>query len=180
MVETSRTMSTPGVVTGTMIIDEPEYGCTSGLVTAITIRKSATDPLEVNHLCPLITHSSPSRTADVCNSVGSDPAVSGSVNPESLATTAFFEYGLDPAYRGPGASTTLYDQSTPAQQIGSDAINHTVSASLSGLVPGALYHVRLVATNSVGTTLGPAQTFTTPAAPATSPVRAAMNASSLP
>ena len=72
-------MSTPGVSTGTMIIDEPEYGCTSGLVTAITIRKSATDPLEVNHLCPLITHSSPSRTADVFNSVGSDPAVSGSV-----------------------------------------------------------------------------------------------------
>src|SRR5271154_6425627 len=79
MVETSRTMSTPGVDTGTMIIDDPEYGCTSGLVTAITIRKSATDPLDVNHLCPLITHSSPSRTADVFNSVGSDPAVSGSV-----------------------------------------------------------------------------------------------------
>ena len=79
MVDTSRTMSTPGVSTGTMIIDDPEYGCTSGLVTAITIRKSATDPLDVNHLCPLITHSSPSRTADVFSSVGSDPAVSGSV-----------------------------------------------------------------------------------------------------
>ena len=65
MVDTSRTMSTPGVSTGTMIIDEPEYGCTSGLVTAITIRKSATDPLDVNHLCPLMTHSSPSRTAEV-------------------------------------------------------------------------------------------------------------------
>ena len=49
------------------------------MVTAITIRKSATDPLDVNHLCPLITHSSPSRTADVANSVGSDPAVLGSV-----------------------------------------------------------------------------------------------------
>ena len=49
------------------------------MVTAITIRKSATDPLVVNHLCPLITHSSPSRTADVVNSVGSDPAVLGSV-----------------------------------------------------------------------------------------------------
>src|SRR3984957_15113088 len=79
MVDTSRTMSTPGADTGTMIMDEPEYGCTSGLVTAITIKKSATDPLEVNHLCPLIPPSSPSRTADVFNSVGSDPAVSGSV-----------------------------------------------------------------------------------------------------
>src|SRR5215831_19227650 len=72
-------MSTPGVETGTMIIDDPWYGCTSGLVTAITIRKSATDPFDVNHLCPLITHSSPSRTADVVNNVGSDPAVCGSV-----------------------------------------------------------------------------------------------------
>ena len=62
-----------------MIIDDPEYGWTSGLVTAMTIRKSATDPLEVNHLCPLITHSSPSRTAVVARSVGSDPAVFGSV-----------------------------------------------------------------------------------------------------
>src|SRR3984893_474566 len=72
-------MSTPGVPTGTMIIDDPWYGWTSGLVTAITIRKSATDPLLVNHLCPLITHSSPSRTADVVSNVGSDPAVLGSV-----------------------------------------------------------------------------------------------------
>ena len=96
-------------------------------------------------------------------------ALSGLVDPGSLATTAFFQYGLDPADRGPGASTTLFDQSTTAQQVGSDAASHTVSATLSGLVPGALYHVRLVATNSAGTTLGPDQTFTTPAAPAPAP-----------
>ena len=99
----------------------------------------------------------------------SGAAVSGSVNPENLATTAFFQYGLDPAYRGPGASTTLYDQSTPAQQLGSDSTTHTVTAPLSGLVPGALYHVRLVATNSAGTTFGVDQTFTTAAAPAPPP-----------
>ena len=37
----------------------------SGLVTAITIRKSAIEALEENHLRPSITHSSPSRTARV-------------------------------------------------------------------------------------------------------------------
>ncbi len=99
----------------------------------------------------------------------SGAALSGSVNPEDLVTTAFFEYGLDPAYRGPGASTTLYNQSTPAEPVGSDGASHIVSASLSGLVPGALYHVRLVATNTAGTTLGADQTFTTPAAPAPPP-----------
>ncbi len=96
-------------------------------------------------------------------------ASSGTVNPESLATTAFFQYGLDPSDRGPGASTTLYDQSTPVQQVGADSASHTVSASLTGLVPGALYHVRLVATNSAGTTFGTDQTFTTPQAPAPAP-----------
>ena len=65
--------------TGTRIIDDPWYGWTSGLVTAMTMRKSATDPFVVNHLCPLMTYSSPSRTARVDSSVGSEPAVFGSV-----------------------------------------------------------------------------------------------------
>ncbi len=39
--------------------------------------------------------------------------------------------------------------------------SHTVSASVTGLVPNAIYHVRLVATNSAGTTFGPDVTFTT-------------------
>src|SRR5205807_6347193 len=84
MVGTSRTMSTPGVSVGTMIIDVPWYGCTSGLVIAINTRKSADEPLDVNHLWPLITHSSPSRTALVLSRVGSEPAVSGSVIENAL------------------------------------------------------------------------------------------------
>src|SRR3954465_749957 len=45
----------------------------------MTIRKSATDALEENHLRPLMTQSSPSRPAVVSSSVGSEPAVCGSV-----------------------------------------------------------------------------------------------------
>ena len=42
----------------------------------------------------------------------------------------------------------------------------------TGLVPGGLYHVRLVATNATGTTFGQDQTFTAPAAaPPPPPVR---------
>ncbi|MGZ6692765.1 MAG: hypothetical protein ACXVHQ_35805, partial [Solirubrobacteraceae bacterium] len=45
------------------------------------------------------------------------------------------------------------------------------SANLTNLIAGALYHVRMVATNSAGTTNGPDQTFTTPrAAPPPPPV----------
>ncbi len=84
---------------------------------------------------------------------------SGSVNPEGLATTAHFEYGLDPRYTG--SSKIVYDQSTRDQTVGADFSSHAVTASQSGLVPNALYHVRLVATNSAGTTFGPDVRFTT-------------------
>ena len=63
----------------------------------------------------------------------------------------------------------MYDQSTPNQSVGSDFSSHSVTASVSGLVPNALYHVRLVATNSAGTTIGPDVTFTTPRAAAPAP-----------
>lgn len=88
---------------------------------------------------------------------------SGSVVPDGLATTAYFQYGLDPRYTGGGA--LVYDQSTPSQPVASDFTTHPVSASASGLVPNALYHVRLVASNGAGTTTGPDQTFTTAADP---------------
>jgi len=45
----------------------------------MTIRKSATEALVENHLWPLITQLPESSTARVCRSVGSLPAVSGSV-----------------------------------------------------------------------------------------------------
>jgi hypothetical protein len=83
----------------------------------------------------------------------------GSVNPDGLATTASFQYGLDPKYSGGGP--IVYTQSTPAQTVGSDFSSHAVTASVSGLVANAVYHVRLAATNSAGTTFGPDVTFTT-------------------
>ena len=99
----------------------------------------------------------------------SGASLSGLVNPQGMPTQAFFQYGLGLSERGPGTSTTLYDQSTPPQQVGTDSSDHAVQAPLGGLVPGALYHVRLVATNGAGTTFGADETFTTPAAAAPPP-----------
>jgi hypothetical protein len=95
---------------------------------------------------------------------GRTAAFSGSANPEGSLTTVHFDYGLDPKYFGGGP--IVYIASTPDQTIGSDFTTHTFSASVSGLVPNALYHVRLVATNNTGTTFGPDVTFITPPAPA--------------
>jgi hypothetical protein len=92
------------------------------------------------------------------------------VNPEGQATTVFFQYGLDARNRPPGGPAGIvYDQRTPPQSLPADSVSHAVTASATGLVPNALYHVRLVATNATGTTFGPDQTFTTPADPAPPP-----------
>jgi hypothetical protein len=90
---------------------------------------------------------------------GTTAAFAGSVDPNGLPTTVFFQYGLDPKYIGAGP--LAFTQSTPPHAAGSDFTSHAVSASVGGLVPNALYHVRLVATNSAGTTIGPDITFTT-------------------
>src|ERR1019366_2801300 len=71
---TLRTISTPGVPVGTRNIDIPLYGFTSGFVTAITMRNSAVRALDEKNFQPLMTHSSPSRSARVLKSVGSAPA----------------------------------------------------------------------------------------------------------
>jgi hypothetical protein len=90
---------------------------------------------------------------------------SGSVNPEGLSTTAYFEYGLDPKYSGSPGSI-VYSSTTAMRQAGSDFSVHMVTATVTGLVPNALYHLRLVATNSAGTTFGPDITFMTAKGPA--------------
>ena len=89
---------------------------------------------------------------------------SGSVVPNGLATTAFFQYGLDSRYTSPGTSGPMYTNSTPPESAGSDFASHVVGpVTVTGLLPNAEYHVRLVASNSDGTVYGPDVTFNTPA-----------------
>jgi hypothetical protein len=86
---------------------------------------------------------------------------SGTVYPNGSATTAYFQYGIVLADRGPGEPTTTYYQTTPVQAVGSDFSAHLVTASVTGLVPNAVYNVELVATNPAGTTYGPNESFKT-------------------
>jgi hypothetical protein len=70
----------------------------------------------------------------------------GKVNPQGLALTECrFEYG----------TTTSYGQSAPcvpaATAIPTDSIPHSVTAHVTGLAPGTVYHYRLVAANVNGT-----------------------------
>jgi hypothetical protein len=98
-------------------------------------------------------------------STSSTATFTAKVNPGGLLTTVHWEYGLDASYRGPGFSGNVFDQSTPREVVASDSSDHVVTLSVSHLIPDALYHVRLVASNASGTTVSSDLTFRTPRAP---------------
>jgi hypothetical protein len=85
------------------------------------------------------------------------------VNPHGLATTVHFEYGG--TFGGATVAAITYGSSTPNQSVPADFANHTVTATVTSLLPNVVYHVRAVASNSAGSALGPDQILTTPADP---------------
>src|SRR5207247_4977706 len=79
----------------------------------------------------------------------------GTINPSGLSTSGYFQYG----------TSTGYGSSTSSQSVGSGTVSTAVSASVSGLACGTLYHFRAVGTNAGGTGTGADMTFTTAACP---------------
>jgi hypothetical protein len=79
--------------------------------------------------------------------------VTAQINPNGEATTYRFEYGTTSAY---GASAPLPDASA-----GSGGLVQEFRQTLSSLKPNTVYHYRVVATNSQGTTFGNDRTVTT-------------------
>lgn len=99
----------------------------------------------------------PAVTTGAATSVSfASATLTGSLNPEDVPTTYYFEYGTTPAY---GSKTAV--QSAPS---GSTA--QAVSAALSGLAASTTYHYRLLATSAGGTVVGSDATFTTTKTPA--------------
>ena len=80
--------------------------------------------------------------------------LTGTVTANGAPTTFSFQYG----------TTTSYGSQTPTRNAGGGSNPVNVTATPSGLTPGTLYHYRLTATSSSGTTSGSDQTFTTTAA----------------
>ena len=82
-----------------------------------------------------------------------EATLTGLVNPEEGPTTYIFEYG----------PTASYGAFTPnSTSVGDDTSNHAVDDTITGLIPGTIYHFRLVASNFGGTTHSADQTFITP------------------
>jgi hypothetical protein len=85
-------------------------------------------------------------------SIGETKAtLNGVVNPNGAETKYWFEYG----------TTTSYGKKTTEVSVGSGITNLEESQAITGLAVGALYHFRIVAKNSVGTSDGSDQRFAT-------------------
>lgn len=117
---------------------------------------SAAVACEVSYVT-LVPPTAPVVNTMVANFITTTGAtINGNVNAKGVTTTIHFDYGLTTAY-----GNTIV--STPPALTGSTATN--VLAVLTNLTPGTLYHYRIVATNSVGTSYGSDMTFTTVALP---------------
>ncbi|MEI7908405.1 MAG: cadherin-like beta sandwich domain-containing protein [Verrucomicrobiota bacterium] len=84
--------------------------------------------------------------------------LAGTVNANAYAADVVFEYGLSTGY---GSTTTA----APATVSGTSATG--VSAAITGLTTGALYHYRVKSTNSGGVSYGADRSFTTVSSNAT-------------
>jgi hypothetical protein len=88
-------------------------------------------------------------TLDPTNITSATATLNGTVNPNTLATNYYFEWGESVSY---GNSTSVVSAGS-----GSSAVN--VTANISGLIPGTTYHYRIAATNADGTVYGSNKTF---------------------
>ncbi len=79
----------------------------------------------------------------------------GTVNPNGSATSYFFQWGL----------TNAYGDTGHVHSAGSGTKVVNVSGYPSGLLPGTVYHYRLVAYNRYGTSAGADRTVTTAGPP---------------
>jgi hypothetical protein len=95
----------------------------------------------------------PIATTLDATAIGSSTAtLNGTVNPQGANTSVTFQYGTTTGY---GSTATV----TGSPFTGSSGTS--VSAALTGLLPGTLYHYQVLATNSTDSTPGTDMTFTT-------------------
>lgn len=102
------------------------------------------------------THGPPSAITGGATGIGETEAtLEGTVNPNGVATSYFFNWG----------TTAAYGEKTAEIAAGSGTTAIAASALLSGLSPETTYHFQLVAQSSAGTTSGQDQTLVTSGAP---------------
>jgi hypothetical protein len=85
--------------------------------------------------------------------------LNGSVNPNGLATNAWFEWGTSP-------TLASYAETAP-QSLGAGISSQSITQTLSGLSQGTTYYFRVAASNSAGVSMGTIVSFSTTSPPLT-------------
>ncbi len=152
------TAATPATVTGTTVTS------VSGAITGLTantlyhFRVKAVNSGGTTYGSDMTFTTSQISTAPVVTTTSATSIVqtgatlNGTVNANNLSTTVSFEYGTTTSY---GQTTAA----TPATVTGTTVTS--VSGAITGLTANTLYHFRVKAVNSGGTTYGSDMTFTT-------------------
>ncbi|MCX6133202.1 MAG: YCF48-related protein [Ignavibacteriales bacterium] len=130
------------------LIDQPMSGSGSYTVT----NPGAFSKLKMTVTYAFVATNPPTATTGSASSLTTtDAQLSGTVNPNGANTTYYFEYG----------TTTNYGSQTSNANAGTGTATSNVTATLTGLSSNTLYHYRLVATNTSGTSRGGDMFFTT-------------------
>jgi len=103
--------------------------------------------VDVVPFAPLVSTSGTSGLTEVATTV------EGTVNPDqTMLSSCHFQYG----------TSSSYGQEAPCSSFPTVGVTSSpVSAALTGLTPGTIYHYRVLATNEVDTSYGLDETFTT-------------------
>ncbi len=132
---------------------------------AATNATGTTEAAAVEHFTTL---AAPIVTTGEASSITRTGAVlSGTVNPGGAETTYHLAYVAAAEYEPLAANPYARGGSTSSGSVASDYTSHAVGPlGVSELHPGVTYHYAMVASNSVGTTIGPDMTFSnSPSAP---------------
>jgi len=131
-----------------LIYAEPGAGVNTGTDTVVTVPQISQSP--VSTLFQFLAATPAVNTGLATNVDFGDATLNGTVDPNEISTSLYFEYG----------TTTSYGSQTPTVAVsGSQTLPE--SAQLTELAPGTLYHYQLVTVNVSGTSYGGDVTFTT-------------------
>lgn len=137
---------TPGTLYHYRLIAENEGGSAEGADRTLT---TLTPP------------GPPTATTSAASAIGELTAtLKGTVNPNAQATEYWFEWGTTGAYG---------EQTEPLSVAATDRASHAESLQLTGLLPGTIYHFRLVAENTSGPSDGLDHEFKTTSPPEKEP-----------
>jgi len=136
----------PGTLYHYRLVAENEQGSAEGADRTFTTLSPPGPPTALTSAASAVTETT--------------ATLKGSVNPNGQATEYTFEWG----------TTSAYSQLVgPLSVLAEDRVSHPESATIEGLLPGTVYHFRLVAHNASASSPGLDSEFTTLSRPSKEP-----------